>query len=278
MKVDFMIIGAQKCGTTTLFDILSTHPSTTPCQTKEPHFFSNSKNWRSELSAYEKLYGPPKEKTLFFEGSTTYTFLPLKKLCIWNDIYEYNPKMKFLYLVRNPIERIISGYMHSYERGYTDRTIEDELIARRHLIDITRYYTQINPFIEKFGRDRLLILDFDDLIQNREAVLENISNFLNISLLGFSGFEAAHSNISIGGSKKHHAFSSPTLKQRLISSFFPKYWERIMENEKSRRSFQERPTLSTVFKEVIIHMLDSEIDKTQELLGKNLSHWKNIEA
>jgi hypothetical protein len=119
MKVTFIIIGAQKCGTTTLFNLLNKHSSLIGSSDKEPHFFSTSKNWRQQLSDYHSLF-EEQNNALYFEDSTTYTFYPLRNLRIWDDIYDNNPAMKFIYLVRKPTSRIISSYMHTYERGYTD--------------------------------------------------------------------------------------------------------------------------------------------------------------
>ena len=140
MQVDFMIIGAQKCATSTLFKILNNHPSIIGCNHKEPHFFSTSNNWKRDVSTYHALF-KEQEGALYFEASTTYTFYPLRNLHIWNDIFDYNPNMKFIYLVRTPVDRIISSYMHTYERGYTELNIEDALIKERLYIELTRYYT-----------------------------------------------------------------------------------------------------------------------------------------
>lgn len=113
MKVDLMIIGAQKCGTTTLYDILNLHPSLRGCRYKEPEFFSISPDWKANIDSYHSLFEQG-NGVLYFEGSTTYTFYPLRNLNIWDDLFEYNRKLKFIYIVRNPIERIISSYMLYY--------------------------------------------------------------------------------------------------------------------------------------------------------------------
>jgi len=268
MKVDFMIVGAQKCGTTTLFDILDSHLSIVGSHPKETHFFSCSSNWRKELPEYEKLF-KSREDSLYFEASTTYTFYPLRNLRIWDDIFEYNPKMKFIYLVRNPIDRIVSSYMHTYERGYTDLKLEEALIEKRLFIDITRYYTQINPYIKKFGIQNVLIIDFDDFIHHRESVLQEISGFLNIDFNLFKNYQNVHSNVSGDSSKKHHKFDNPSISLKIIRKLFPPLWNRMVDN--SKRHFKEKPVLTDEFKEMIINMLELEIIELQKLLNKDLS-------
>jgi hypothetical protein len=272
VQVDFMIIGAQKCGTSTLFEILADHPSIVRCRKKEPHFFSSSPDWKRDLPEYEELF-TQKQGALYFEASTSYTFYPLRNLRIWNDIFDYNPNMKFIYLVRNPIDRIISGYMHLYERGNTDLPIEKALIRERMLIDLTRYYTQVNPYVKKFGSSNVLIIDFDDLIHQRRIVLGTVSKFLGIDFAKFHAYENVHSNVSLGGQKRHLRFDNPSLPLRAIRKFWPSAWNRITDN--SKRSFRERPRLAVEYKEMIMNLLELEINELQKLMNKDLGHWRS---
>ncbi|HKK62988.1 MAG TPA: sulfotransferase [Bacteroidales bacterium] len=274
IKVDFMILGAQKCGTTTLSEILRNHPSFEACRTKEPHFFSQKRDWRKYLDEYHSLFSL-REDALYFEASTTYTFYPHRKFNIWDDLYEYNPKLKFIYLVRNPIDRIISSYMHSYEKGHTDLAIEDAIINERFFLDITRYYTQISPFIERFGREKVLIIDFEDLINNQNETLQKVSDFLLIDSDKFSTSGNVHSNKSVGGNKIHHKFDSPSLYLKIIRKLSPRLWRNITDN--ADRSFHTKPKLEKVYKEMIIRFLTSEIMELQKLMDKNLNNWLKID-
>lgn len=274
MRVDFMIIGAQKCGTSTLFDILDSHPSIVGSRPKETNFFSLSQDWRNDLRGYEGLF-ELKEGALYFEASTSYTFYPLRNLRIWDDIFDYNPKMKFIYLVRNPIERVVSNYMHAYERGYTDLDIEEAIRTEPVFIDVTRFYTQVSPYIRRFGRSNVLLIDFDDLIQSRQTVLRAISEFLAIDFKKFGDYEKIHSNVSIGGRKKHRKFDNPSLPLRAIRRFLPSAWNRLTDN--SKRSFGQRPALTSECKEVIMNMLELEVRALERLMQKDLSGWTALE-
>lgn len=273
MQVNFMIIGAQKCGTTTLFEILNNHPLIVGCDPKEPHFFSTSKDWRSNLAEYHSFF-KEKEGALYFEASTTYTFYPLRNLCIWDDIFDYNPNMKFIYIVRNPVDRIVSSYMHTYERGFTDLDIEGALIEERIYIELTRYYTQISPYIRKFGRDNVMIIDFEDFIYKKEIVLEQVSEFLSVDIKKFHKFDQTHSNVSVGGYKLHQKFDSPSFLMKAIRKFTPSLWNRITDN--SKRGFSEKPVLNIEYKEMIINMLELEICELQKLMQKDLGKWLEI--
>ena len=93
-KVNFMLIGAMKCGTSTLAQILKNHPDIGFCKKKEPQFFSKTKSWKANIDEYHSLFNF-KEDKIFGEASTTYTRYPFLNLALWNNIYEYNSKMKF---------------------------------------------------------------------------------------------------------------------------------------------------------------------------------------
>lgn len=274
VRVDFMILGAQKCATNTLFTILQRHPALIGSAPNEPHFFCRSPDWRSELDAYHALF-EEKEGVQYFESSTTYTFYPLRNLHIWDDLYAYNPDLKFIYLVRNPIDRIVSGYMHTYQRGYTDRPFEESLIKNRMYLDITRYYTQIIPYIRRFGRDQVLLLDFDDLTQRTEATIQQVCAFLNINFDAFGTLEKTHRNPSLGRTKKHHKYDHPSWLLARIRDHLPPLWEKITDN--SRRHFTEKPKPSPALQQMILQMLEVEIRELETLMGKNLSKWKRIQ-
>jgi len=288
MQVDFIIIGAQKCGTSTLFDILSGHPSLVGSRPKELNFFSLCTDWRKGVSTYESSF-EQRPGALYFEGSPTYTFLPggmsqpamdkvypIRNFRIWDDMYDYNPSMKLMYLVRNPIDRIISSYMHHYARGFTDQGLEEAIRSDRFFIDVTRYSTQVMPYIRKFGRDNVLIMDFEDLICHREALLREVSAFLSIDPEGFSNYEDVHSNASTANRWTHHRFENPPLPLKAVRRFLPTIWDRITDNK--RRSFEAKPQLTHETKEVLIHMLELEVTEMQKLMNKDLSAWMSLDS
>jgi len=272
--VDFILVGAQKSGTTTLTNILDAHPSIVCCSEKEPDFFSKCNSWREKISDYEALFDSKREKVLYFEASTTYTFYPHFNLEIWMDIYDYNKDMKILYIVRDPIQRITSGYMHSYERGYTDLPFEKALLKESSIINITRYATQIQPFIDQFGRDNVCILFFEDLIEDVDEVVSALSEFLRVDKERFKDPSIFHANKSIGGGKQHHKYDNPNLFYRAIRRLMPSLWKKIVDN-RSRR-FEEKPVLPAPLRRAILRMLELDIVALEELTGRDLSAWREV--
>lgn len=274
-KVHFMIVGAQKSGTTTLFHILQSHPLLIGSKPKEPHYFSRVSDWKSQIKEYESMF-PKIQKGLLYEASTTYTFFPHMNTRVWDDIYEFNPDMKIIYIVREPIERMISGYMHSYERGYIDISFENAIIEKPEFLNVTRYATQITPYIERFGRKNVYICFFEDLVKDQQLFMRQVSEFLNIAPDCFSEIEFVHRNKSIGGGKKHVRFDKLNISKRLIRKIAPKLWERLTDN--SDRSFKSKPVVTSDQREMILHLLRAEINEMESLTGRDLNSWRDIKS
>lgn len=274
MKVDFIIVGAQKSATSSLFVILNAHPALQGCRKKEPQFFCTTLDWRSNLEEYHRLFDVAEDK-LYFEASTTYTFYPIKNLTIWDDLYAYNPAMKFIYMVRNPIPRIVSAYMHLYERGYTDFSLSEAIVKNRFYVDTSRYYTQIIPYVRKFGRENVLLIDFDNFNQNRSMVLKDVAAFLQIDPTKFDDYQEIKANATAKRRKKHYKWDNPNLALKAVRKFTPPVWEQITNN--AHRAFSEKPKLAVAQQQLILHMLELEINELEKLMDKDLSHWKQID-
>ncbi|TKK67985.1 sulfotransferase domain-containing protein [Ilyomonas limi] len=271
MKVDFIILGAMKCGTSSLATILSLHPDISFSKPKEPHFFSRNINWRHGLEEYHSHF--PKNGILYGEGSTSYTKYPAYNLHIWDDIYEYNNNMKFVYVIRNPIARTVSQYVHLYQLGHIDTSLEETVLRNPDIINFSRYYTQVIPYIRKFGRENVMILLFEDFIKNQEAVTKNILSFLGADVSAMPEItDSIHSNKTYEGRmERPHSKYKGKLFPKLIQRISPAVWRKMYVP--TNRYFTEKPVLSEDLKRVIINMLELDILAMQDLIGRDLSDW-----
>jgi hypothetical protein len=279
-----MIVGAQKCATTSLYALLNRHPFIEGSSDKEPAFFALNDDWLSKLDYYHSLFEDNSSHVKHFEASTVYTFLPLRKIGIYEKVYSYNPNMKIIYLVRDPIHRIISSYMHAYERGWENQPIEKALILNRLYIDVSRYATQIRPWIKRFGPESVCIVDFDDLINNTSSTMEKVLHHVGVDPALYPPFDNSssicHANKSIGGRKLRRTYTNyskfanrfQAVSPSLLTNIVRPVWRSLAYNR--ARQFNAKPSLSPQMCQLIISMLDIEIDCTSCLLGKDLSHWK----
>lgn len=271
--VDFLIVGAQKAGTTSLFDALNKHPHLSGSTPKEPHFFSTSSNWEAEINKYHQHFNKG-SGIKCFDGSTSYAFAPLNNLEVWRDIYNYNPTMRIIYSVRNPIDRIVSSYMMYREKGLTKLSLTDAVLTDRHYIDASRYSAQIMPYIRQFGEENVLILNFTQLTQDLSSTLQKVALFLNIDPEGFPKDLHVHTNKSLGKNRVHYRFENPNILLRAMRKWAPSFWNWITHS--NERLFTEKPLMPAKLQQTILDQLEPDIIQLEKLLGEDLTSWRDI--
>lgn len=275
--VDFMIIGAMKSGTTTLSQILSQHPDVYFCHVKEPHFFSKNPNWETNINNYRALYSP-KNHQICGEASTTYTCYPEFNQDIWNSLYKFNPNLKLIYIMRDPVDRIVSHWMHMYLRGYTSEALENSIFKDPSYINRTRYYLQIRPYLEKFGHEQVLLLTFEEFINNQATVCQRIADFLSIDYPFQKENKIIHANISVGKSKENIIIDQIKSNQsfQLIKNLLPnnfKTWAYRNIRNLTNKKIDQRPVISENYKEIIWNLLYLDVENIEKVMGRKLIEW-----
>lgn len=175
MKEIVLIIGAMKCGTTSLYYYLSEHPEIAEAREKEPHFFSSDDQFSKGLNWYYSLWGNSEASKLSLEASTTYTMQPkypdvVERLAAVKDC-----SFRFIYMMRNPFIRIESHMRHLLASGLQ----KQPGIIEEHLA-FSEYAKQLDPYIKTFGRDRIHLLLLEDLENRPKEELRKICDFLRI--------------------------------------------------------------------------------------------------
>jgi len=181
------LIGAQKAGTTTLAYLLCQHPNICIAKTKEPHYFTS--NSSKSLAWYQKQF-LNHENTICIDASTSYSFAPLSvENSQYNNqqfqnipqkIYSINPNAKFIYLLRDPIERTYSGYWHSFNTGREHRSFGEAIRNDYFHLDVSNYYGQLSLWLEYFPLESFLFLLFEDMKNNSEQAAKKCFKFLEI--------------------------------------------------------------------------------------------------
>ena len=146
---------------------------------KEPEFFSNELNWRDKVKAYHKLF-KPKPGQLLGEASTNYSMIEDFPGTA-ERIHEYNPNVKLIYVTRDPVERIISHYTHRLLRSKVKNKPSIEVLNDPSYVERSRYFHQITPYLRLFGRNKILLLLFEELISEPETSLKKVAAFLEIN-------------------------------------------------------------------------------------------------
>lgn len=266
MKVSVMVIGAAKSGTTAISSGLALHPDICFSNPKETQFFSDTE-WRFKIDSYKKFF---KESNLpiYAEGSTNYTKHPHFNLDVHKDLHEYNPHLKLIYIVRNPIDRIISHYVHAYNRGYeTNPNINEAIFSNPIYTDISRYYYQISKYISVFGKNQVKLVFFDDYTANPQSIFDEIFDFIDVSNITVD-IKKLNENKSFNKKIIHYKYDNhKTFFDKLKKIFMIIYF-----NVKGSR-LKSKPQLSQESREKLLEILNSDIKNLEKLTGKNLSHW-----
>ncbi|GGY64466.1 sulfotransferase domain-containing protein [Marinobacter zhanjiangensis] len=170
-----LIIGAMKCGTSSLYDYLSGHPQLCPALTKEPEFFSSHQRHGVNVDDYERLWDFDERVHQYaMEASTGYTKFP-EESGVPRRIHDYGIRPRFVYIVRNPFDRIVSHYNYMLRDADFDNRLLDD-----HLINTSSYFLQLSQYRELFPQEDILILDFDELRSDPGEVIGQVCRFLGV--------------------------------------------------------------------------------------------------
>ncbi len=178
---DFLLVGSMKCGTTTLFKDLCAHPRVFMPDDKEPHNLCDDRVLTDEgLREYAALFAPARPDQKCGEASTGYTKLPTRTGVVERARKTLSPELRLIFIVREPVSRIVSHHYHLYSNARTGPVIEDTLANDARLVDYTRYATQIEPWINAYGREAVLIVKFEDFIKDRRGHASALHRHLRI--------------------------------------------------------------------------------------------------
>lgn len=190
MLPNFLIIGAMKSGTTSLAKYLSSHPDVFISTPKEPGFFVEELNWEKGLNWYQGLFKDATHVKAVGEASTHYTKRPH-----YNGVEERimavldNPK--FIYIMRDPVQRAISHYWHNVQFHNEHRPIEKAITSDSEYVNFSRYTYQLERYLQYFSPESFLFISYEALKKTPEEVMFRCFRFLAV--------DAAHvpDNLSI---------------------------------------------------------------------------------
>ena len=186
MLPNFLIIGAQKAGTTSLYHYVRDHPQVFMSRPKEPDFFIAERNWARGREWYVGLFDGATDAVAIGEASVCYTMDPTYA-GVPARISGMVPEARLIYVVREPVERMRSEYLHlRYLRKRFPKIEPEHLPIRRALLEhpqylwSSRYAHQIERFLEYFPRERLLVIVAEDLRDRRRETLRRVLTFLRV--------------------------------------------------------------------------------------------------
>ena len=174
---DFIIIGAMKSATSTLYRQLQCQPGICLTTPKEPNFFSDDDQYQRGPEWYESLFEPASPNDLLGEASTHYTKLPTHPKTL-ERMLQHVPAAKLIYVMRHPLDRLVSHYLHCSRLKEIRSRLNRAVTTFPELVDYGRYATQLSPFLDTYGASNVLLVFFDRLRCRPQEELERVCRFI----------------------------------------------------------------------------------------------------
>ena len=174
---NFIIIGAMKAGTTTLYDQMRRQPGLYLPALKEPNFFSDDSHYVRGIEWYSRLFASAHSDDLIGEASTHYTKLPTYPCTVARmRMVLKNPR--FIYVMRHPIDRLVSQYIHQWSQGEITCDLEEAIKRHPELVHYSCYALQLKPYVEAFGMKAILPIFFERMLSDPGGTFSRIWQFI----------------------------------------------------------------------------------------------------
>ena len=176
---ELFVIGAQKCGTTTLWAQLDRHPEISMTATKETNHFL----WHYEEGAafYDGLFDT--SARIRGEACPNYTALPFSE-GVAGRIAEAAPRARLIYAVRDPVDRIVAHWMHTIQKGVETAdfaaTVAANDFALSQYVLQSRYWSQLQPYLAAFPRGQVRVILLEDLGRDPVGVMRDLYGFAGV--------------------------------------------------------------------------------------------------
>lgn len=272
---NFLVVGAQKSGTTSLHEILSEHPQVNMSQTKEINYFTLDKNYRKGLEFYSSFFGSPRleDSIATGESSPGYMCYPEVAEKIKRDLGD----VKIIMILRDPIKRAFSQYWDNRRQlsePLSERDIvhlylkKDYVPGERGYFSRGVYINYLKLYDKIFGRENLHIMFLEDLISSPKKELQNLYEFIGVDInLGLQALPKAANSSKI----YTNPFYSFLFTQNQYSKYLPVHARRFFLFGKEnvyRYQLPEESVLEEV--KAFYRPFNEELKK---YLGKSLDNW-----
>lgn len=273
---NLIIIGAVKCGTTSLHYYLGLHPQIFMSREKELNFSVRERNWDKGIEWYRSNFRV--NSKIRGETSPAYSGYPFLK-GVPERMHAVIPDAKLIYIVRDPIERIISGYVQRYSDGRENRTIEEVL---KYIDDSTpflirsRYYLQLSQYLDYFPRSSILIITTEDLHHARWQTLQKVFKFLDVDDMFYSPkFQNIKHRSNVKRRKNRIGiflrWLSETRMGKIFSVDLRRRLGRVLYLPFSKRI--DKPEIEQRTRRELINYFKDDINRLRDFTGREFRDW-----
>jgi len=269
---DFIVIGAMKAGTTSLYADLKARLGVFLPERKELNLLNNypSASLSSITAKYRKYYNGCGDGRVAGEISTQYTKYPSYNLTPYTASKLFPKHTKIVYMVRCPLERLRSQHHHEFPHGQTPANIGEAIMLDHRLVAYSSYYLQLTRWLDYFPASNVSVLPFERYVQQRSAVLSDLLSFIGAD------------NKDIAGRAPIENVSAERVVYNDVAAWFARslfYRERIrplLDDRKiqvlkramsSKGPATERPEIGANVEVLANRLLASDLSKFLSLIG-----------
>lgn len=303
----FLIIGGTtKAATTSLFKYLADHPDVCAASAKETRFFldldypvKSKYRYEDGMDKYGEYFNHGDDSKLQLEATPDYLYSSDTSQKIKDSL----PKAKLVFILREPFSRIVSWYKFAQQNGQIskDVTLEEYIEKQLHLnagekteqhmrsLEQGRYSIYLNPYFDLFGRDRIQIIFYEELVKDPLTIVKSVSSFAEISPefyedYDFKVFNRTESmkNPKLHGIYKRFRFyvRSYTHNKPIIHKNLRRFRLLIEPLYFSlNKNFSDKIVIPPKIKIFIKDYYKEEIDKLEKLIGRSTPwHCDNVSS
>lgn len=286
MLPDFLVIGAQKAGTSALHDALRKHPAICMPQRegplKELHFFDRNANFNRGIDHYKRFFEHCQPGRLVGEVTPNYLFNP--ESC--HRIKWTIPNAKLIACLREPIDRAFSHYKMEVLKDGLGTSFETAIATRSVYLHRGFYASQLRPYFAAFGPDQIHVCFYDDLVEDPKAFYRQLAAFLDVDPTPFTDVSTGRAHE--GGWPKSHSLTTLTRWARTLYSPFGRHLKGSRLGESVDRAgvwIKDRlarlntakgddPTISPVTTRLLQMLYRRHNLALEELLGRIPESWQ----
>ena len=291
---NFMIIGAAKGGTTSLYELLKEHPQVAfSRKVKEPGFFSNDAQHERGLDWYVETYYPHAASfPLRGDASTAYLYWSEKTAGRILQAYGEQPP-KIVVSFRNPVQRAYSYYWHDYRYGkekrpFAQAIVEEERCLRDERARLDRegsqdygyfrggcYAALLQPFLDAFPREQFLFLLTDDLKADFAGVSTRLHRFLGLEQPASPEIITSNSAQRPRSMRLVYFLNEPSKYKGVFKTLLPeslRMWVKQKIRKANLRTF-EYPPMDPALERELRERFRDEVTRLEEMIGRDLSSW-----